>query len=41
MLMVVNEFIPNRNGTLGNGGRSVKVWCVPVDNYENQRKFIS
>ena len=33
MFIVVNGFIPKDNDILGNGGRCVKVSCVPVGNY--------
>ena len=30
MFIVINGFIPNDNNILGNGGRSVKVACIPI-----------
>ena len=38
MFIVINGFIPKDNDLLGNGGRSVKVSCVPVGNYEAATK---
>ena len=34
MFVVINGFIPTDNDILGNGGRSIKVSCVPVGDYE-------
>ena len=38
MFIVVNGFIPNDNNLLGRGGRSVKVSCIPVGNYEPAKR---
>ena len=40
MFIVVNGFIPKYNDLLGNGGRCVKVSCIPVGNYEAARKVL-
>ena len=34
MFIVVNNFIPKDNNLLGMGGKSVKVSCIPVGDYE-------
>ena len=34
MFVVVNGFIPKDNNKMGIGGRSLKVSCVPVGDYE-------
>ena len=38
MFIVINGFIPKDNNLLGNGGRSVKVSCIPVGKYEPASK---
>ena len=38
MFVVINGFIPKDNDLLGNGGRSVKVSCIPVGSYEPASK---
>ena len=38
MFIVVNGFVPKDNNLLGNGGRSIKVSCIPVGNYEAARR---
>ena len=30
MFIVINGFVPNNNDLLGNGGRSIKVACIPI-----------
>ena len=38
MFIVVNGFVPKDNNLLGNGGRSIKVSCVPVGDYEQAKR---
>ena len=38
MFIVVNGFIPKENNLLGNGGRCIKVACVPVGDYEAAKR---
>ena len=33
MFIVVNGFVPHNNNLLGEGGRSIKVSCIPVGDY--------
>ena len=33
MFIVVNGFIPHYNNLLGEGGRSIKLFCIPVGDY--------
>ena len=39
MFIVINGFFLNENDILGNEGRSVKVWCINVDNYEKIKEI--
>ena len=38
MFVVINGFIPKDNDIMGNGGRSIKVSCVPVGEYEKAKR---
>ena len=38
MFIVVNGFIPEKNNLLGMGGKSVKVSCIPVGDYEPAKR---
>ena len=38
MFIVVNVFVPKDNDLLGNGGRCIKVSCVPVGDYEKAKR---
>ena len=38
MFIVVNGFVPTDNYLLGNGGRSIKLSCVPVGDYEQAKR---
>ena len=38
MFIVVNGIIPNTKNVLVNIGRVVKVWCVPINNYEKVKE---
>ena len=38
MFIVVNGFVPTDNDLLGNGGRSIKLSCVPVGDYEQAKR---
>ena len=38
MFIVVNGFIPKDNDLLGNGGRSVKVSCIPIEDMEEEKR---
>ena len=37
MFILVNGFVPKDNDLLGNGGRCIKVSCVPVGDYEKAK----
>ena len=38
MFIVVNGFIPHDNNLLGNEGRSVKVSCIPIGDYVQEKR---
>ena len=38
MFVVVNGFISHENNLLGNGGRSIKVSCIPVGDYVKEKQ---
>ena len=38
IFVVINGFIPEDNDIMGNGGRSIKVSCVPVGDYEEAKR---
>ena len=40
MFIVVNGFMPRDNNLLGDGGRSVKVSCIPIGDYVKAKKFL-
>ena len=38
MFIVLNSFIPKDNDLLGNGGRSVKISCIPIRGMEKAKR---